>query len=471
MHERRTSIAPLDTISIPSTGPHPNPLPQAGEGVLFGEVVSSIAGGCLMGPPRSSTIDTMDRSQTHNESTFVWPSADVSRVPYRVYTDPDIYAQEQARIFRGPTWNFLCLDAEIPNPGDYKTTLVGDAPVIVVRDEDGGINAMVNRCAHKGALVCYKPRGNTKELMCVYHNWTYDLHGALTGVAFRRGVAGQGGMPDDFDEADHGLERLRVDHYRGLVFGSFSDSVPPLLGYIGAEMQSCIDRVIVGPLKVLGYHSQYLPNNWKLYIENTRDSYHASLLHVFFNTFGVIRHTMGGGIRISDSGWHHHSYTERRQLADDQPKKLRALKEEYSLEDSSMLAHNLELGDQVTNSIQSIFPTCVVQQILNALAVRQLIPRGVERSELMWTILGFEDDDAPLTELRLKVNNLVGPAGLVSMEDGVVGGFIQQAAKADPDAQTFMQMGGRAVEPSEGSRVTEASVRGFWTGWRACMGV
>jgi len=64
---------------------------------------------------------------------FKWPHADLSRAPYRVYTDPELYALEQERIFRGPTWNFLALECEIPQPGDYKTTHVGDAPVIVAR--------------------------------------------------------------------------------------------------------------------------------------------------------------------------------------------------------------------------------------------------------------------------------------------------------------------------------------------------
>jgi anthranilate 1,2-dioxygenase large subunit len=136
-----------------------------------------------------------------------------------------------------------------------------------------------------------------------------------------------------------------------------------------------------------------------------------------------------------------------------------------------MMEHKLELGDLVTNSIQTVFPTLVVQQILNALAVRQLIPRGPERSELVWTVLGFADDDAQMTELRLKVNNLVGPAGLISMEDGCVGGWVQRAAHADPEAMTVMPMGGRTIEPSAGSRVTEAAVRGFWKGWRECMGI
>ena len=404
---------------------------------------------------------------------FVWPYPDTSRAPYRVYTDPGIYAREQERIFRGPTWNFVGLECEIPNPGDFKTTWVGDAPIILVRDAAGEINAMVNRCAHKGSLVCFKPRGNVKELTCVYHNWVYDLAGNLTGVAFRRGVGGKGGLTEDFDQKRHGLERLRVERFRGMVFGTFSDATPPFRDYIGAELVASIERVFIKPLRVLGYHSQILPNNWKLYAENNKDSYHASLLHVFHNTFGVVRPNMGGGIKLSDNGWHHLSYTQRESLGDEAigKEKVRSLQDQYKLNDSTMMEHRLELGDFVTNSIQTVFPTLGVRQILNALAVRQLVPRGVDRSELIWTVLGFEDDDAAMTELRLKVNNLVGPAGLISMEDGCVGGWVQRAAGADPDAMTIMPMGGSKIEPSQGSRVTEAAVRGFWKGWRECMGV
>ena len=267
--------------------------------------------------------------------SFKWPDEGVTRVPYRLYSDPDIYALEQERIFRGPIWNFLCLEIDIPDPGDFKTSFVGEIPVVVTRDQNGDIHAMVNRCAHKGALVCYKPRGNVRELTCVYHNWVYDLRGNLTGVAFGRGVAGQGGLAAEFDRADHGLERLRVEVCRGLVMGTFSKHTPPFADYIGAELLGCIDRVFIRPLRVLGYHSQVLPNNWKLYAENNKDAYHASLLHVFHNTFGVVRPTMGGGVRISDSGWHHHSYTERVAVDDDEigKEKVRSLAEGYTLDE------------------------------------------------------------------------------------------------------------------------------------------
>jgi len=103
--------------------------------------------------------------------------------------------------------------------------------------------------------------------------------------------------------------------------------------------------------------------------------------------------------------------------------------------------------------------------------VRQLIPQGPNQSELIWTILGFEDDDEEMLAHRIKTNNLVGPAGFISMEDGAVGGWVQRAARADGSASTVMPMGGRTIEPSQGSRVTEAAVRGFWKGWRECMGV
>ena len=83
----------------------------------------------------------------------IWPALDYSRVPYRLYHDAEIYAREQERIFRGPTWNYLGLEAEIPNPGDFRATYVGETPVVVNRDKEGAVKAFVNRCAHRGALV------------------------------------------------------------------------------------------------------------------------------------------------------------------------------------------------------------------------------------------------------------------------------------------------------------------------------
>src|SRR5215475_14905445 len=95
-------------------------------------------------------------------TTRVWPEAELARVPYWVYQDEANAADEQRRIFEGPNWNFLCLAADIPAPGDYRTTHLGRMPVIVVRNPEGGISAFESRCAHRGALIAFDDGGNVK---------------------------------------------------------------------------------------------------------------------------------------------------------------------------------------------------------------------------------------------------------------------------------------------------------------------
>jgi phenylpropionate dioxygenase-like ring-hydroxylating dioxygenase large terminal subunit len=178
-----------------------------------------------------------------NDSTeFVWSTEGVSRVPYQVYLDNQIYEREQDKIFRGSTWNYVGLEAEIPNPGDYKSTYVGDTPVVLNRDQKGNINCFVNRCSHKGAEICMRSCGNTKAFTCVYHAWSFNAQGDLIGVPFKNGVNGKGGMPEDFNMKDFGLRKLKVDTLNGVVFATFDHSMEPVREYIGERMLSCVRR-------------------------------------------------------------------------------------------------------------------------------------------------------------------------------------------------------------------------------------
>ena len=90
---------------------------------------------------------------TDRLSARPWP-AGLTRIPYWVYTEQDVLAAEQKRIFEGPVWNFLSLEIDLPNVGDYRTTFIGTMPVVVARAEDGKLCAFENRCAHRGALIC-----------------------------------------------------------------------------------------------------------------------------------------------------------------------------------------------------------------------------------------------------------------------------------------------------------------------------
>jgi anthranilate 1,2-dioxygenase large subunit len=405
-----------------------------------------------------------------------WPQQGNSRVPYRMFTDPEIYKAELDRVFLGPTWQFLCLADELPNPGDYKTTFLGETPVIVARGQDGQIHAMVNRCAHRGNLVCLKRQGNTDLLTCVYHSWSYDLEGNLKSVAFRRGIGGKGGMPDTFKIEEHGLRKLRTDHFAGLVFGTLSDAVPPFAEYIGNQIGERIGRVMRATPKVLGTTSQILHNNWKLYIENVKDTYHASLLHTFFTTFRISRLSIGGGVLIGENSGNHASYTRGGGKQADRPDSdtlyadIQSNRDGLSLADPRLLASREEFGDDITVQILSVFPNFVLQQINNSIALRLVLPKGRDETELQWIYLGFEDDDAEMTELRLLQSNLVGPAGYVSMEDGAVGGFVQRAIAGSEDDLSVLEMGGHD-HVSDDTRTTEASIRGFWQAYRPLMGL
>jgi len=186
----------------------------------------------------------MDAPDTSTNTDAIWPQAGLTRVPYRLFTDQDIYVKEQQQIFRGPTWNYAALEVELPNPGDYVTTFIGDTPVVISRDQNNAVHAFVNRCAHRGALVCRDLKGNTDVHTCVYHQWAFDHAGDLVGVPFRRGLGGKGGYPRDFDMADHGLQKLRVSSLYGLIYVTFDPDVMPLEEYLGAVMVNNLARCL-----------------------------------------------------------------------------------------------------------------------------------------------------------------------------------------------------------------------------------
>jgi phenylpropionate dioxygenase-like ring-hydroxylating dioxygenase large terminal subunit len=404
---------------------------------------------------------------------FSWPEGGVTRVPFQVFSDQQIYAMEQEKIFRGPVWHFLCMENEVGKPGDIKTTWLGDTPIIVTRDENNAVHAMINRCAHKGALVCLKERDNKPSLTCVYHAWNYSLDGKLKSVAFQAGIRGKGGMPEDFNTAHHRLEPLRVERYCGMVFGTHSAETEPLHDFLGDRTRAFMERNMDRPLKILGVHSQMIHNNWKLYAENVRDSYHATLLHTFYTTFKVNRLDMDGGIVLSEKKWHHISYSKRATLqAAEEYKNANVHSAKYGsdLDGPALLKSWDGFDDGITHSIQTVFPTLVMQLTLNSLAVRFFVPRGVDKTELFWVFLGYETDTPEQEKMRVMQGNLTGAAGLVALEDGCINSFVQRGTATSPTHAAFIEMGGTVAESNESSRATEAAVRGFWHGYREIMG-
>lgn len=410
------------------------------------------------------------KTETRKLSHAAWPAPDFSRVPLEVFSSAEIYQREMDKLFRGPVWNYLAMECEIPNWGDYVVNWVGDRQVIVDRARDGSIHAFENSCSHRGTRIVDKLRGNSKRHVCAYHLWSFSLAGDLTGVPLEKGVNGKGGMPEGFDKADHGLRKLHVATYGGLIFGTYSGEVEPLEDFLGPHSLAQIDRLLVQRKpKVIGYLRQKIPGNWKLYNENVRDPYHASLLHLFQVSFGIQTPAMKGGIKLDKDGkntWNHSI------LSEDDDEKLRNLDKDYAdsgklmpdlkMHDPSMLTVPLDLQDGYKTTLLSMFPTLVVAQVDNTYAVRHLRPKGPGSVELHITYLGFEGDTPEQLHNRLLQVNLIGPAGYISMEDGEALRLAQEGLASRPDAYSVLEMGGVGELHDTDYLSQEISIRGFW---------
>jgi phenylpropionate dioxygenase-like ring-hydroxylating dioxygenase large terminal subunit len=309
----------------------------------------------------------------------------------------------------------------------------------------------------------------------VYHAWNYNLQGDLTFAAFRHGLRGEGGLPKDFDYAEHGLRKLRVAVFCGLVFATFDAATPPLEDWLG-DVADGIRRVCRRPLKVLGYDTQRIHANWKTYHENPRDSYHANILHTFYGTFGLSRQSQESGMVLDRSGRHVYFYTKAntdRASADYQAtaSALRSHNDALTLEDPSILKWRDEFGDGVSVQILTTYPSFVLHQIANSLATRQLLPKGPGQCDLVWTYFGFADDDEATTQMRLVQTNLVGSAGMVSVEDAAVCEMIQRAVGDGATGESFIEMGGRDLDGGGNTKLSERAIRNFWHAYRQDMGL
>ncbi len=401
-----------------------------------------------------------------------WPNQRWSRIPNWVYTDPELFRREQERIFEGPSWLYVCLEAEIPNSGDFKRSQLGTKQVLAVRDEHGAVNVLLNRCAHRSAQFCNANTGNAKEIICPYHQWTYDLTGALVGVPFRKGYRGQGGMPEDFRMEEHGLRRLRVACRGGAVFASFSDATEPFEQYLGPSQLASFDRVFNGrPLELLGNLRQRIPCNWKLMQENIKDPYHASLLHVFLVTFGLFRLDQQSVVQLDETGRHATLISRRgEQKPNDATREMRRFRADFTLADQRLIDPVREFPGDATVAMQTIWPNLIVQQQSNTLATRQIVPLDAGHFDLAWTFFGYRDDPPELRQRLLRQSNLMGPAGFVSLDDSEALLISQWGIDPNPEADMLLEMGGHEVR-DEAHMVTETALRGFYKYYTGIMGL
>lgn len=408
---------------------------------------------------------------------MTWNPDDTSRIPFSVYTDEQLYQKELDTFFYHKHWCYVGLAVEIPEPGDFKRTVIGERSVIMVRGDDDRISVVENVCAHRGMRFCRERQGKAKNFICPYHQWSYDLQGNLQGVPFRRGVKqdGQvkGGMPKDFNTAEHGLTQLRVAERGGVVFASFDHDVEPFEDFIGPEMLVYFDRLFNGrKLTLLGYNKQRIPGNWKLMQENIKDPYHPGLLHTWFVTFGLWRADNRSELKMDQHFRHAAMISTRGQAGkDSQTTNVSSFKESMQLNDPSFLDIQVEpWWNGPTAVMMTLFPSVIFQQQVNSISTRHIQPNGHDSFDFVWTHFGFEDDTPDMTERRLRQANLFGPAGFVSADDGEVIEFSQDGFSQKPFHRSLAELGGKDIADTD-HMVSETLIRGMYAYWRKMMGM
>jgi salicylate 5-hydroxylase large subunit len=206
-------------------------------------------------------------------------------------------------------------------------------------------------------------------------------------------------------------------------------------------------------------------------LENIKDTCHAILLHVFFVTFGLFRVDNPSKVRMDDTGLHTALISERgKQELNEGTRQMHSFHQQLALQDPRLLDTVREFPGEATVIMHTFWPNLILQQQSNTLATRQIAPRGPHEFDLHWTFFAYADDDEAMIERRLRQANLMGPGGLVSMDDGEIITRAQEGFRHAADAAAINEMGGRDYGDAE-HMVTDVALRAFYRGYRNVMGL
>ncbi len=383
------------------------------------------------------------------KDVFQWPKP-INEVPKEVFLREDIYELELQKLFYGPVWHPVAHVSEVPNPGDYKTTYLGEVPLLVIRGDDNKVRIFQNACSHRGTMLVTGFMGNKPEFECPYHRWIFDQKGEL------RVCPGDDNFPEDFSKSKFNLEGVHTEDFFGLLFVTLDpDNAQPLDQYLGRtaeHLQATLGGD--GRLTLLGYQKVTYNANWKAYRDN--DGYHPPLLHAAFR---MLNWQGGKGFCAVEKNGNLALVSQLKEAG-----KTDVLK------DDSVLKFR---GVDPSKGSYVVVPSLmtVATKHLDMINVRFPMPRGVNKTEVHWAYFAHQDDDAEMVKHRLnQSSNLLGPSGLISLEDAAVFHRIQNAATTSPSSSYFLKGITKDMDPYNGAQNDEVANTVWWEWYREQLG-
>jgi len=407
-----------------------------------------------------------EAAETRDYRALIEPA----RINSRLYYDPDIFQEELERIWYR-TWVYVGHTSEIPNKNDYVTKSIGPMPVLMVRDKDGEVRLLLNKCPHRGNQLCAYQKGNRTSFTCPYHSWTFSNTGELMGYALPDGYEGQ-------DKKGLNLGKVpRIAIYRGFVFGSMAEDGPSIEEHLGgakAALDQLLDNSPTGELELTaGFLQHRTKANWKFMLENETDGYHPGFVHgsVFQVTSSGIGSLYGADSTAltRDYGNGHTEFDLRPEWRKhDKPLQWFGTSPERLPE--YVKAMNAAYGSERARQIMidgsphvMIFPNLFIAEI----QIFVLQPIAVDETIQHVTAVQFKGAPDINRRLRQQTMGSVGPAGLLLADDTEMYERNHRGAKIlDPEWLVLTRGLHRERRDESGFRIAhstdETPQRGIW---------
>jgi len=343
--------------------------------------------------------------------------ADAGLISPRIFADNDLYEQELEQIF-ARCWLFLCHESQIPNPGDFFTTNMGEDSVLVTRDAAGKINAFLNVCPHRGNRLCRADSGSSSSFICAYHGWAFGANGTLIGVPNAKDA-----YHGELDQSRWGLIRVaQIDSYKGLIFATFDAQAPSLTDYLGETawyLDAFVDRREGGIEVIGGVNKWAVPCNWKMPAENFGgDGYHVAWTHLSAINSGFAGNyrfqPSNSGSAVSPGNGHCVITMGADDIADPPVAGIREYEEQIKAEVRSRLGPR---SNQVNPAAATIFPNFSLLRA-SARTFRMWHPKGPDKIEIWsWLYVDKAAPDSVKKALRLAGSQSFGPSGVFEQDD------------------------------------------------------